>query len=156
MRFCTRCKRKFIPSSRHKLCPRCRKTLDKRPCPSCGNLMQRKSKICILCYSESKQYPYSNKKHISKDGYVYLYYKNHPCADADGRVLEHRLVMEKVLGRCLYPFESVHHLNGVRSDNRLKNLELWAKPQPSGARVKDLVKWAKNILKLYGGISSIG
>lgn len=118
--------------------------------------MQRHSKICIECFRESKQYPISQKRHISKDGYVYVYYKKHPYADSSGRVMEHRLVMEKNLGRYLFPFENIHHKNGLRQDNSIENLELWVKSQPTGVRVQDLVKWARYILKLYGGISSVG
>lgn len=153
---CFRCRRNFEPSSRHKLCPKCRKEKDRRPCPQCGNLKQRKSSLCIECHRKSKQYPYSNKKHLSKEGYIYIYYKAHPYSDSDGRIFEHRLVMEKQLGRYLYPCENVHHKNSIRTDNRIENLELWVKSQPNGARAEDLVKWAKEILKLYGGISSIG
>lgn len=87
---------------------------------------------------------------------MYVYYKVHPYADRSGRVLEHRIIFEQKLGRYLLPFESVHHKNSVRNDNRIENLELWSKSQPTGARVENLVEWAKEILKLYGDVSSIG
>jgi hypothetical protein len=66
------------------------------------------------------------------------------------KMLEHRYVMEQKLGRALRKGENVHHKNGNRSDNSLSNLELWSTSQPPGQRVEDKVRWAKEILDLYG------
>lgn len=65
-------------------------------------------------------------------------------------VFDHILVLEESLGRHLLPDETVHHRNGVKDDNRIDNLELWVKPQPSGVRAADAVESAQEILARYG------
>lgn len=74
--------------------------------------------------------------HIDRKGYRRV-------ITADGRrIFEHRLVMERELGRLLHPWERVHHKNGHRADNDPGNLELWALiGQPAGQRVADIVSF---------------
>ena len=59
----------------------------------------------------------------SSSGYILLRRPNHPYA-RNGYVFEHRLIMEKKLGRYLIENEVIHHMNHVRDDNREENLML--------------------------------
>ena len=79
-------------------------------------------------------------RYTKREGYIYVYQPEHPF-NIKKYVLEHRLVMEKHLGRYLKKGETVHHKNGIRDDNRIENLELWVTWQPYGQRVEDLVQF---------------
>jgi hypothetical protein len=69
--------------------------------------------------------PRWNNGRRTYNGYYALLKKEHPFADHAGYVYEHRLVMEKIIGRYLRPEEQIHHINGNKKDNTVKNLLLF-------------------------------
>jgi len=60
----------------------------------------------------------------NSEGYIWIKLPQHPNCNKQGYYQEHRLVMEKYIGRYLIKGEFVHHKNGIRDDNRIENLEL--------------------------------
>lgn len=63
-------------------------------------------------------------KKLRNDGYISVYYPEHPRSAKEGYIMEHHLVMEKIIGRPIAPGEVVHHRNHIRNDNRIENLSL--------------------------------
>ncbi len=107
-----------------------------RICKACGlKFMARR------CYTKRGQMKYCSAKcgyqnkgerngrwkggRSIDNGYIKLYSPDHPFRDYANNVMEHRLVMEKHLNRLLKPKEIVHHINHIKTDNRIENLELF-------------------------------
>lgn len=90
------------------------------------SLQLRKAGVKLRGRCEGASNPaWKGGRKIDKDGYVLIYSPTHPHASKAGCVREHRLVIEKHLGRILDQKEVVHHKNGVKEDNRIENLELF-------------------------------
>lgn len=107
------------------------------------NAGRKKSCGCFKAHHARK------RRIVSGGGYVEIFRPEHPNARANGRIFEHVAVMSEMLGRSLLPHENVHHINGIRDDNRPENLELWSTSQPPGQRVEDKIAWALEILATY-------
>jgi hypothetical protein len=84
------------------------------------------NRTCKGIYQTGDKHPrWNGGRQVDAGGYVYVHAKDHPNADHHKMILEHRLIMEKKIGRYLKKEEVVHHKNGINSDNRISNLILF-------------------------------
>lgn len=91
---------------------------------SWGEHSKKYKKMMSILHSGKNNPMWKNGKINHVAGYIWIYKPKHPF-NRNNYVLEHRLVMEKHLGRYLTRKEVVHHVNGIKNDNRLKNLMLF-------------------------------
>ncbi len=114
----------------------------KRICRCCGksfyiyrcalNQVGRPGKYCSkkcywldMCNRKGKECSHwKGGKHKTKIGYILIKVYNHPFSNSIGYYPEHRLIMEKHIGRYLKPTEEIHHINHIKNDNRIENLML--------------------------------
>lgn len=113
-----------------------------RICLQCGSkfrtnpaYIKRRKRAGIFCTRKCLNiYNLSHLKiAIGKDGYKRIYYRR-----------EHRVVMEKHLGRMLLKSEHIHHINGIKTDNRIENLLLISNSNHGKIHVKNNKFWEKH------------
>ena len=97
---------------------------------------ERKAKI-----SEARKIHGIGHKKKRTDGYIAVYYPEHPKSTKDGYIMEHVLIIEKCIGRHLKDNECVHHTNAIRNDNRLENLKFMTKSEH--AAYHSTKRWAE-------------
>jgi len=90
----------------------------------------------ITKYTRELATNWNGGRKITFHGYVRIRVPEHPYAANDGYVPEHRLVIEKHIGRYLLPSEQVHHIDGDKTNNELSNLQLLS---PVDHRMKTLL-----------------
>jgi len=96
-------------------------------CKSCAMKLSHKTRDRSYYKTGKDCYQWTGGKHKTKYGYIKVWIdknnKYFPMANKQ-YIFEHRLVIAQHIGRCLYTWEIVHHINGIKDDNRLDNLEL--------------------------------
>jgi len=78
------------------------------------------------CYGKrgEKSRSWKGGRKVSTSGYVVIFKPGHPYANSNGYIPEHRLVMERHIGRYLDFKELVHHIDSNRKNNVLSNLKI--------------------------------
>ena len=154
--YCSDTGRRKDADERNKFtCENCNKEFNRKR--KTGGRIYREQKYCsheckVEAQKKHAQHRFEAglyKKHIKRNGYVWIVV---PMLSRNGgtrSIMEHRYVMQQHLGRTLYDHETVHHVNGNRQDNRLENLELFSSRHGPGQRVIDKVQFAIDMLRLY-------
>ena len=114
-----------------------KKSGEYKKCEICGKEMYlcpsklKRTRFCSMECRNKGKYALVGKDNPNWKGgrtkvgeYIYIKSNQHPYRNSGNYMAEHRLVMEKKLGRYLNSNEEVHHKNAIKNDNRIKNLEL--------------------------------
>ena len=115
---------KLSDGKKYVVCKGCKKTFWIWRCQA----HRRKfcSHKCSLSYWQlgDRNNNWKGGRKIDGDGYILIRVENHPFKRKDGYVFEHRLVVEKFVGRYLTPDEVIHHLDGNKANNKIDNLKI--------------------------------
>ena len=75
-------------------------------------------------YKREKHPLWKGGRRKTSSGYIELLLPDHHRARGNNYVFEHIVVAEKSIGRKIFASEHVHHINGVKTDNRPENLQV--------------------------------
>lgn len=110
MKYCLHCKKEFSPKRKEQIY--CSKS-----CAYKINSTKNRKKT-----GPRSNWTYSKK--LNKDGYLIMYGGNHPYQSGRWMIAEHIMLMEMHIKRRIKKEECVHHKNGIKTDNRMENLQL--------------------------------
>lgn len=121
-------------------------------CKGCGKKYQReigkslRAYCSAECYSGRRILRPLDRMHngrparLDNYGYVLIWEPGHPNKTHKGWQYEHRIIGETILGRYLETHEHVHHINGIKDDNRVENLQVLTHSEHSAITHREL--WA--------------
>jgi endogenous inhibitor of DNA gyrase (YacG/DUF329 family) len=98
-----------------------------KKCIICGKVFKLRPKYRFYktCSKKCFALAHSNKNHYNyKGGHLNKQSGYRVISVNNVQILEHRYIMEQHIGRKLKRSEIVHHINGIRSDNRISNLTI--------------------------------
>lgn len=133
---CEQCGRPYGKRRRCYYCHGKQRSGETRKCQQCGkefyaarwqiaDTARSQGTYCSKqCLFDSQRIDGTGYSYKRKDGYIAVYYPKHPDAPKSGWMLEHRLVAEQKVGHRIDRKAHVHHINGVKDDNRPENLEI--------------------------------
>lgn len=102
-----------------------------------------------------KHHNWKGGRRLTTQGYILIHAPNHPNAKKN-YYFEHRIIVEKHIKRILKKSEHVHHINGIRTDNRIENLQILSNSEHCFIHMK-LTKWSRNFEKCVScGTKEIG
>lgn len=127
MRTCLECQSVFLPKRKEQV-------YCSHSCAGVKKGHSRKGKKL----GARKGWNYSRNS-IDKDGYVKVYARLHPFGKRH-MIAEQVMMMELKIGRKLLPEECVHHINGIKTDNRIENLELMTRSKHSSSHGLETVQ----------------
>lgn len=110
------------------ICKQCKKTTIRYG--HCGTIFCNRK--CYFDWKKNNPNKRAYKGRVLIGGYYYLYKPGYPNAIKNDRyIAEHRYMIEKSTGRTLLQNEDVHHINGIKTDNRPENLQVLTKSKHS-------------------------
>lgn len=129
-------------------CGHCGKEMIRKRKPGRGGIDYSQKHCSVACArAATREALYRGAKTLHHTGYFYI-------RTPDGRrMLEHRYVMEGAIGRPPHPHETVHHKNGIRTDNRIENLVLFSGKHGKGQDIRDLADWAIQFLREHPSLA---
>ena len=99
--------------------------------------MVKKASYCShKCYAKNRQTRGAYKDKVEISGYLYIYRPDHPNSMKSGYVAEHRLVVEKEIGKLLTEHEVVHHIDEDKHNNKAENLVVMTSSEHNSYHIK--------------------